>query len=116
MTNNPWYTLDQRMPEQGKKIMCMNNGDFYVAQRFGRYWPSIPFIQDPLAKIDPPQKWQEIQFCDGYEGYVKVMSPLKPGVIMTLDMLEKYDPELYHQMVEAQAEFYYQTHKQKIRK
>jgi hypothetical protein len=92
-----WYKPDKKKPEQGKKILCMDKGDFYVAQRFGNYWFSIPFHDSIYSRYFPPEMWAEISFPEPYTGYLRVMVY---GEMMFIDELEKKDPEVYKNTVE----------------
>lgn len=72
MSNKKWFKSAERKPEQGKKVLCFNEGDIDVRQRFGDYWFPIPYVDSKFADIDEPEMWQEIDFPDGFYGYLHV--------------------------------------------
>ena len=94
---NYWHSPKDKLPEQGKKILCMDGGDFYVAQRFSIYWLQIPFTDSALAYTTPPEMWQEIEFPCGLRGktYLSV-----DGAEYDVDELEQNFPDVYAEFIE----------------
>lgn len=95
-----WYSPSVYLPDQGKKILCMNKGDFYVAQRFANIWAQIPFTDSIYASFEAPQLWQEIDYSDGYSGYVKIKFKDKDTKFYTIDEIEKKFPEKYAKFID----------------
>jgi hypothetical protein len=67
-----WIKSNLRKPPQGKKILCFDNGDISVRQRIKDHWFPIPYTDSAYADIDPPEFWQEIDFPEGFYGYMMV--------------------------------------------
>lgn len=99
-----WIKTSLREPPQGKKVLCFHKGDVSVRQRFAKYWFPIPYIDSRLADIDPPQLWQEIDFPEGYEGYIKIFHDKE---FYTIDEWEKIDAEVYKGFVKAMLKTFY---------
>lgn len=99
---NKWFTSNI-LPEQGKKILCMDRGDFYVAQRFGQYWFSIPFYDSTFSRYNEPELWCEIDFPENYKGYIKI---LIDDENLTIDEAEKKHPDIYEIFVKGQLELF----------
>jgi len=93
-----WKTPKENKPPQGLKVLCVRTGDFYVAQRFGEYWLSIPFYDSVFRQFQPPDLWTFIEFPDNYKGVLLFGLTDQDGLI-TLDELEKLCPEDYETFV-----------------
>lgn len=93
-----WMKPKEDKPPQGLKVLCMHKGDFYVAQRMGEYWFSIPFADSKFSRYFEPELWQYINFPDPYHGKLLIMVS---GNVITMDMLEKEQPKIYKEMVEG---------------
>lgn len=89
---NSWKNPKVFIPDQGKKVLCMNKGDFYVAQRMGEYWLSIPFCDSKYAYSSPPDLWCEIDFPEGFTGKLHFGVD---GEMLDLDEFEKRYPDQY---------------------
>lgn len=107
---NEWNKPSEKKPPQGKKVLCMRKGDFYVAQRFKDYWFSIPFADSKYAFFKEPELWQDINFPDGYTGFMKILvSPddyilrfeENPYKEINVDELEKHDPDAFYLLIES---------------
>lgn len=98
-----WKDPRQDQPEQGKKVLCMYKGDFYVAQRFGLYWFSIPFYDSEFSRHFLPDLWQEIDFPNDLTGKIHVAVN---GKIYDMDELEKEHPDTFDQMVKGQLNLF----------
>lgn len=90
------WNKPENKPEQGKKILCMNKGDFYVAQRWGDYWFSIPFNDSQYSYCFAPELWQDINFPIGLTGKMLVSVE---GKFMDIDSLQLNHPEVYGEML-----------------
>jgi hypothetical protein len=110
---NKWYYPIENLPEQGKKVLCFSNGDLVVKQRFGIYWFPIPFVDSAFANIDIPEKWQEIDFPDGYTGKIYIMLN---GEKLDMDTLEKKNPDIFRVIMNASLELYNSDDNKKRRK
>jgi hypothetical protein len=97
-----WHEANE-LPEQGKKILCMDQGDFYVAQRFGPYWFSIPFYDSKHSRYNPPEKWAKIDFPKPYKGCVEVFVE---GKMYSIDEIEKFHPDIHKILVKGQLELF----------
>jgi hypothetical protein len=91
-----WIKSSLRKPEQGKKVLCFDKGDVDVRQRFKDCWAPIPYVDAECANCDQPEFWQEIDFPDGYFGYMKIIHENK---LLTIDEFEKKHPELYEELI-----------------
>lgn len=98
-----WHKPSDKKPEQGKKILCMDKGDFYVAQRFGDYWFSIPFYDSKFSRYHEPELWSDIDFPEPYKGYVKVMVD---DEMLNIDQIEKKHPDIYKELVQGQINLF----------
>lgn len=94
MTN--WKDPKKEKPPQGLKVLCMDRGDFYVAQRFGDYWFPIPFTDSKYSRYFVPELWQEIDFPNGYSGKLRV---IKGGTLMDINQIEIKHPEVYYEIL-----------------
>ncbi len=93
-----WIETRLRLPPQGKKVLWFKKGDCWVAQRFGKYWFSIPFCDARCARIDAPVMWKDISLPDCFHGYMKVYTENKYYMI---DELEKEHNDIYRDFVNA---------------
>lgn len=93
-----WYTLEEKKPEQGKKILYMRNGGFSVRQRFKDMYLAIPFTDSVFSEDLPPEKWAEIDFPDDFCGYLTIEAGDKT---FTIDELEKHSPDGYELFIEC---------------
>jgi len=100
---NEWFKPKEKKPEQGKKILCMHQGDLYVAQRFGDYWFSVPFYDSQFSRYFEPDLWQDIDFPEGLKGKMKVCVN---GGFYDIDSLEKFHPDVYDQLKEGQKNLF----------
>jgi hypothetical protein len=101
-----WIKSKLRLPEQGKKVLCFDKGDLSVRQRFKDYWFPIPYIDSSLAEIDPPELWQEIDFPEGFYGYMKVFHQDK---LYKIDEWEKVNPENFSELIENMLNHFKET-------
>ncbi len=83
---NEWISPKDKLPEQGKKVLCCDKHDYYVAQRFGKYWLQIPFTDSYFATTEMPEYWQEINFHGEDRGYLNI---LYDDEFITCDEYEK---------------------------
>lgn len=91
-----WIKTKNRLPPQGKKVLCFTDGDCHVAQRFGKYWFPIPFTDSKFARIDPPQFWCDIVMPEPYEGRMRIL--IDKG-LYDIDTLQKKHKAAYRQFV-----------------
>ncbi len=113
MKNKTWIKSSLRKPEQGKKVLCCNNGDLDVRQRFKDYWFPIPYVDSKLATIEVPELWQEISFPEPYTGYMRV---LVDDILYMIDDLETHHPEVFKQIFEFLMTHYEDTHESEEQK
>ncbi len=94
-----WNKCSEKKPAQGKKVLCMHKGDFYVAQRFKDVYVPIPLSTSILARdLIHPEFWMDILFMEPFKGFMYVM---KGGECRTIDEMEKYFPEDYEELCAA---------------
>jgi hypothetical protein len=93
-----WIDVRERLPEQGKKVLCCDHGDYYVAQRLRECWFQIPFIDSKYSTISPPEYWQEIEFYGVNKGYMVVKSGDK---LLKFDELEIENKTMYNFFIES---------------
>lgn len=93
-----WHKPKDRMPEQGKKILCFLEGDVYVGIRFGKIWSSYPDIDSMCAIFVVPDLWSEIDLPGRFRGYV-LFQPNHKGPHLTLDQLELHDEAAYDEIM-----------------
>ena len=96
---NEWHSPKDKLPPQAKKVLCVNRGDFYVAQRFGEYFLPIPFCDSVHAKdnYEMPDRWQDIDFPFPFTGFMHFA--VEDGELLTMDQLEEKYPENYKEIV-----------------
>jgi len=100
-----WYKPQDKKPEQGKKVLCVYRGDIYVAQRFGKYWFSLPFHDSKYSLYKEPDLWQEIDFPEGMIGKVLFLFEDEDSLgkknqeLIDGDSLEKKCPAEFKEMV-----------------
>ncbi len=105
-----WHKPKDKIPPQGKKILCMHKGDLYVAQRFSNYWFSIPFCDSKYAFYEEPELWQEIDFPNGLTGEMAVYASrddpsnnnhsfLEKSKAINMDEFEKQDPVAFQMLI-----------------
>ncbi len=105
-----WIQTRLRLPPQGKKVLWFNDGDCWVAQRFGKYWFPIPFCDSTLARIDAPVMWQDISLPDRFHGYMQLYIENK---FYTIDEVEKEHNDVYRHFVN-QILVYYRRKKKSV--
>lgn len=98
-----WNKPCEKKPEQGKKILCMHKGDFYVAQRFGKYWFSIPFYDSEYSRYFEPDLWCEIDFPEGYHGKIRINVD---DETMDMETLERKHPGLHQEVIDIQLKIF----------
>jgi hypothetical protein len=91
-----WIKSKLRKPEQGKKILCFHKGDIDIRQRFSDYWLPIPYTDSKFATFEEPEMWQEIDFPDGFQGYLQICVE---DTLYNSDNLQKKYPTLYSELV-----------------
>jgi hypothetical protein len=83
------------LPPQGMKVLCFRKGDMWVAQRFdykGKdVWIPIPYTDSQLANTDPPDYWVQVEFPEGYKGFMQMQHD--NGPLMFLDEYQEKFPE-----------------------
>lgn len=100
---NKWHKSSEKLPQQGTKILCCDKGDIFVAQRYGKYWFSIPYYDSKFSRWHKPEMWQEIEFPEGFSGKTYV---LVSGEKLNIDELQKKEPKFYKEFVRIQLEFF----------
>lgn len=105
-----WIKTSLRKPPQGKKVLCFDNGDVSVRQRFKDYWFPIPYIDSSLADIDEPELWQDIDFPQDFKGYMMILQDEK---LYKIDEWEKMNPEDFNEFVEGMLKHFIDTRKDK---
>ncbi len=91
-----WHKPQDKKPEQGKKVLCVYRGDIYVAQRFGKYWFSIPFHDSKYSLYKEPDLWQEIDFPEDMNGKILFLGD---DELMDADSFEKKYPREFKKIV-----------------
>ena len=95
-----WFDSKNNPPPQGTKVLCFDEGDLWVAQRFREYWFPIPFCDSRLAQYKAPELWQSVNFPDGYKG--KIMFQLEgEDDLMDVEAIEKENPEFLTRLIEC---------------
>lgn len=106
MSKKIWKDCLKEPAPLGKKVLCQNNGDFYVAQRFEEYYIPIPFPDHYNAThLSKPETWCEIDFPEPYTGYVRVQIPGHGDKKFTLDELKLIDEKSYYELAESMIKF-----------
>ena len=95
-----WKFCGIENPPQGLKVLCMHKGDLYVAQRFGKYWFSIPFYSCEFSRYFEPDMWQYIDFPESLTGLMKVKVEGEEA-LFTIDELQKKYPTEYIAIVQS---------------
>lgn len=103
MNQKIWHKPSDKLPEQGKKVLCEDDGDFYILHRFKNYWFSIPFNDSKWSRHHPPKLWQEIDFPNGLTGKVRMMID---GSLYDMDELEKKYPKIFEEFVDDMVEYF----------
>ena|ERR1700679_1404767 len=93
-----WIKTCLRLPPQGKKILYFDEGDCWVAVRIGKYWFPWCFTDSKFCRFNSPELWSFIDFPGNFEGLVRVGDNI--GNLVTLDQLEKSDPDIYNGFLE----------------
>ena len=101
-----WIESRLRLAPQGKKVLCFDNGDIDVRQRFKSFWIPMPYTDSKFANLDQPEFWQEISFPSGYKGYMQVFIE---GELLFMDEYEKKHPELFESVVKTMLDHYKST-------
>jgi hypothetical protein len=97
-----WFDCVTQPPELGKKVLCMNRGDIYVAMRFEDKYLLWPFSEHYLAKdLLYPEIWCEIDFPPGYTGHLKVSLTGDIEDALTLEELKLVDEKSYFDFIES---------------
>lgn len=98
MSEMNWYSPKVKKPPQGKKILCMQKGDFYIAQRFKDHYVPIPLADSRFAFKGEPTLWTEIDFPSGYHGimYVQIKEQL-----FNIDQLEENHSHIFDELVKV---------------
>lgn len=96
-----WFDCVTQPPELGKKVLCMNKGDVYVAMRFEDKYLLWPFSEHYLAKyLLYPEMWCEIDFPKGYSEYLKVSLTGNIEDALTMEELKLVDEKTYFAFIE----------------
>lgn len=107
-----WHKVSDKLPEQGKKVLCMDRGDFFVLQRFKEFWFSIPFNDSKWSRLHPPEMWQEIEFPGELTGKI-FMYDQEEEELLDMDNLEKKNPEKFHKLVDDMVDHFKNCSKKK---
>lgn len=95
-----WFHCVTQPPELGKKVLCMNKGDVYVAMRFEDLYIPWPFATSKLSVgLTNPEMWCEIPFPEGYTGYLRVSLTGRPEDALTLEELKLVDEKTYFECI-----------------
>jgi hypothetical protein len=94
-----WRCCKKDPPPMAWKVLCMNRGDFFVAQRFEDFYFPIPFIDSKYAKNNLfPELWCEIDFMEPYTEYMKFIID---GKKMLADEFKIKDPDEYKDLLDS---------------
>lgn len=94
MTENPWHDCVKDPSETGKKVLCEQNGDLYVAQRFEKYYIPLPFADHYFSKdLCFPTQWQEINFPNGLTGILRIYHQNEQRLMSFSEWEQKYPKE-----------------------
>lgn len=91
-----WILPKDELPPMGYKVLCYDEGDYFVAQRFREYWFAIPFTDSKFADHKEPQKWSHIEFTEGNKGYMYI---LYKGELRTLNEIDKIAPDILDELI-----------------
>jgi len=91
-----WFNPKEKLPEQRKKVLCIENGDIFVLQRFKNFWFSLPFSDSQYSRFHPPKLWSEIDFPEPLKGKMYVLFNKK---LIDMDEYEKEDPKGFDELV-----------------
>lgn len=100
MTKKIWRDCVKDPSPLGKKVLCCNRGDFYVAQRFEEYYIPIPFSDSCFAKdLCKPETWTEIDFPEPFTGYIRMQIQGYGDELFTMDQVKIIDEKMYMEFV-----------------
>ena len=110
---------EYNLPPQGLKILCFRKGDLWVARRIcyreKDYWIEIPYGGEKGAILThTPTYWMRLDLPEGCTGYMKV--GLDGSSPITLDELQKIDPESHEEIAKMMVESTGNTKKPKRKK
>lgn len=93
-----WHDCLKDPPPQGYKVLCVDKGDYFVAQRFRKYYFQIPFTDSRLASHNIPEKWTHIPFTNGNKGYMFLAHPEEEKPL-NMDQLDEKYPEILDDLI-----------------
>jgi hypothetical protein len=96
-----WKCCKKEPSETGKKVLCQQKGDLYVAMRLYEYYIPMPFADHYFSSnLCYPETWCEIDFPERLTGLMRVLEPGKTDLI-TLAEFEKANPEEFKKFADA---------------
>ena len=96
-----WFDCVKEPSETGKKVLCVKNGDLYVAIRLGKYYIPMPFADHHFCiDLCAPEKWCAIDFPDNLTGHTRILHPDSEKLI-TLSECEIDYPEIFHELAQG---------------
>lgn len=97
---NKWKCCKENPSETGKKVLCQQKGDLYVAMRIYEYYIPMPFADHYFCgHLCHPETWSEIDFPKGLTGHTRVALEGKMELV-TLSQLEIDNPEEFKEFAE----------------
>lgn len=106
MNTNTFIKSKLRLPPQGKKVLCLNEGDVDIRQRLGNYWLPIPYLDSYYANLNEPEFWRDLYLPLPFTGQLMVEYNDKS---YTIDELEEYYYDLYIEFVDAHLNIFHKT-------
>lgn len=99
---NKWKCCVKEPSELGKKVLCFDKGDCFVAMRFDDYYIPIPFASHHFSfQLSKPEMWCEIDFPEGYNGHITMS--VDGGRMLNMTQLKEREPQAYKNIMKAQV-------------
>lgn len=92
-----WHDCEKDPSETGKKVLCQQKGDIYVAVRLGKYYIPMPFADHYFCShLCFPETWSEIDFPEGLTGHFRVL--VDGGELKKFSECEHEFPEIFNDL------------------
>ena len=100
-----WKCCKTQPPETGKKVLCQQQGDLYVAMRLKKYYLPMPFSDHYFCSdLCFPESWSEIDFPEPLTGHIRVLVKNTEKLI-TLSELEVDFPDEFNHFANAMIKY-----------
>lgn len=96
-----WNLSSEVLPPYGQKVLVWHRGDVWVAMRMDEIWVPAPFSDSKFCDLYlQPEKWQWINFPEGYYGINYILSAEDNESLNWERGREKY-PKLFEVMKQS---------------